>query len=115
MGAWIEIFDSVKKIIDFLSHPTWVRGLKLGGTNGSSLERRVAPHMGAWIEIMFATYSSNIAQSHPTWVRGLKLERQLSWLTSLKSHPTWVRGLKLKCNHECCRVSLSRTPHGCVD
>ena len=30
VGAWIETFVSVGFIIGFESHPSWVRGLKLG-------------------------------------------------------------------------------------
>ena len=36
-----------------MSHPTWVRGLKL----------------------IYTYHSKNELKSHPTWVRGLKLNR----------------------------------------
>ena len=32
------------------SHPTWVRGLKHGVRQRERRERRVAPYVGAWIE-----------------------------------------------------------------
>ena len=55
-----------------MSHPTWVRGLKL-----------------------FRTMQNNhTAQSHPTWVRGLKPLLASANALNIASHPTWVRGLK---------------------
>ena len=51
MGAWIEIRISIPILFFWVSHPTWVRGLK-------SLTPVTSPN---WIV------------SHPTWVRGLKL------------------------------------------
>ena len=33
-----------------LSHPMWVRGLKLNNINITFIEITVAPHVGAWIE-----------------------------------------------------------------
>ena len=55
-----------------MSHPTWVRGLKLDDDS----------------------YNRVTQKSHPTWVRGLKLALSLVPVLILKSHPTWVRGLK---------------------
>ena len=28
VGAWIETWEGMKNIAPYLSHPTWVRGLK---------------------------------------------------------------------------------------
>ena len=50
MGAWIETCGVQPKQHDNKSHPSWVRGLKLGG---------------------YMTYST-LSESHPSWVRGLK-------------------------------------------
>ena len=33
-----------------MSHPTWVRGLKLIRRNGINTRNTVAPYVGAWIE-----------------------------------------------------------------
>ena len=55
-----------------MSHPTWVRGLKL-----------------AWSKYLDENY-----QSHPTWVRGLKHFVIMTTSAPSMSHPTWVRGLK---------------------
>ena len=55
-----------------MSHPTWVRGLKLYACDRNRLS------LG----------------SHPTWVRGLKQEQRTRFECSKESHPTWVRGLK---------------------
>ena len=53
MGAWIEI-DSrdIRNLIDDVSHPTWVRGLKFDVSDLISCILLVAPYMGAWIEIL---------------------------------------------------------------
>ncbi len=81
MGAWIEIINDVIKPSFVLSHPTWVRGLKLRDRHDHLPFVHVAPHMGAWIEItLFCVNFTNLLGSHPTWVRGLKykkVERQL--------------------------------------
>ena len=55
-----------------MSHPTWVRGLKLV------------------LHLIF----EKIRTSHPTWVRGLKHGHFLKQDSQALSHPTWVRGLK---------------------
>ena len=50
-GAWIETRDSWRGMVDvLLSHPTRVRGLKLGLAYEFLLRPLVAPHAGAWIE-----------------------------------------------------------------
>ena len=56
-----------------MSHPMWVRGLKL--------YRKV----GTWMPTM----------SHPMWVRGLKHNILFNLESAKTSHPMWVRGLKL--------------------
>ena len=50
MGAWIETLTVHKHIHLRVSHPTWVRGLKLSKTQADRTDY----------------------ESHPTWVRGLK-------------------------------------------
>ena len=50
MGAWIETVKDNDVIVNNLSHPTWVRGLK----------HRLSVRL------------SLPSTSHPTWVRGLK-------------------------------------------
>ena len=55
-----------------MSHPMWVRGLKL-----------------------LMLRSKRIAlKSHPMWVRGLKRKFDFYDVTERLSHPMWVRGLK---------------------
>ena len=51
VGAWIETFAILIHVYCNMSHPSWVRGLKLVSVN--NLLRN--------------------ALSHPSWVRGLKL------------------------------------------
>ena len=74
-----------------MSHPTRVRGLKLGDWKRHE-GRGVAPHTGAWIETGMRTDISFRVMSHPTRVRGLKQLGEME-LGSING----------------------RTPHGCVD
>ena len=76
VGAWIETVNILSANTYMVSHPTWVRGLKL---------------------LMYHNIST-YCTSHPTWVRGLKLRLSRVMLHLLMSHPTWVRGLKRKSN-----------------
>ena len=100
-----------------MSHPVWVRGLKLGEGLYTSGDLSVAPRVGAWIE----TYAKHVAlgldfvaprvgawietgptiisatgnrMSHPVWVRGLKHFDRSGSRGLEPSHPVWVRGLK---------------------
>ena len=56
-----------------MSHPVWVRGLKLA-------------HIA---------HKNICKMSHPVWVRGLKQHTVFSGWAQCTSHPVWVRGLKL--------------------
>ena len=49
VGAWIETYKAVLILAQVLSHPTWVRGLKLN-TSEKNWGECVAPYVGAWIE-----------------------------------------------------------------
>ena len=61
-----------------LSHPTWVRGLKLIPLKVQVIQLQVAPYVGAWIETgKDINDIEKFKTSHPTWVRGLKLINQL--------------------------------------
>ena len=55
-----------------MSHPTWVRGLKLIGLGYNPSVDDVAPYVGAWIESSETWQKQKTIMSHPTWVRGLK-------------------------------------------
>ena len=51
MGAWIETGQmSLDSGTTFMSHPAWVRGLKLFNIIGTLCVVVVAPCVGAWIE-----------------------------------------------------------------
>ena len=56
-----------------MSHPTWVRGLKLPYLVRGAKIYVVAPYVGAWIETLSIVMIRFVILSHPTWVRGLKL------------------------------------------
>ena len=73
VGAWIETYHKYSALFWIVSHPTWVRGLKL------LPKPKPKPK----------------PKSHPTWVRGLKQLKAVYLHYKNESHPTWVRGLKL--------------------
>ena len=82
MGNWCER----------MSHPVWVRGLKLPRYAVALKYVEVAPRVGAWIETL----------------------RIGSSVSRLRSHPVWVRGLKLAVSFPLV-IARGRTPCGCVD
>ena len=82
-----------------MSHPTWVRGLKLDPNFENILHLVVAPYVGAWIETPCLASLRLYVSSHPTWVRGLKPRASPRCGCTCRSHPTWVRGLKLLSKH----------------
>ena len=86
-----------------MSHPTWVRGLKLSLIDGFQHDTHVAPYVGAWIETSRTWVAASLVQSHPTWVRGLKHHSSFALLLFPPSHPTWVRGLKHQGQRGCVR------------
>ena len=115
MGAWIETVD-VKLIGNpALSHPVWVRGLKL------------PPAYCRWIRI----------SSHPVWVRGLKhhhladpgihlgvAPRVGAWIETditgllvinLSVAPRVGAWIETATRREREKPRVSRTPCGCVD
>ena len=74
------------------SHPVRVRGLKLGFASNRPRAQSVAPRAGAWIETYKSKENTNYFLSHPVRVRGLK------------------HGLEPRY-----KITLCRTPCGCVD
>ena len=50
VGAWIETIRHTFPNWRHMSHPTWVRGLKLTEHQYDVLKTLVAPYVGAWIE-----------------------------------------------------------------
>ena len=77
-----------------MSHPVWVRGLKLIECNYRQDILDVAPRVGAWIETLRIAPPILKFESHPVWVRGLKPSSLDNALKVISSHPVWVRGLK---------------------
>ena len=74
--VWVRglklIYTLIINVI-LLSHPVWVRGLKRLYPLGKGLDGTVAPRVGAWIEtLQLSVFSSSSSSSHPVWVRGLK-------------------------------------------
>ena len=118
-----------------LSHPSWVRGLKLdAATTKRNLNKShpswvrglkhlvsifmfhyaVAPLVGAWIETVtsvMGVFSSGVAPLVGAWIETISYTLNVS---GQESHPSWVRGLKLVLLFLFC-MRCSRTPRGCVD
>ena len=103
VGAWIETDTAPLNDFETLSHPTWVRGLKLLTAKVEDIESvshptwvrglkpaivfatliaAVAPYVGAWIETQSHDSRPRCLPSHPTWVRGLKRYRQYRFVGS---------------------------------
>ena len=79
-----------------MSHPTWVRGLKLDASTALIFGELVAPYVGAWIETTKAPtfrLSAGVAPYVGAWIETSYAVR--GGTSATKSHPTWVRGLKL--------------------
>ena len=70
----LKLFVAKGIPIGTASHPVWVRGLKhFKSTLIPSISIIVAPRVGAWIETLRGEGRLTYSQSHPVWVRGLKL------------------------------------------
>ena len=98
-----------------LSHPSWVRGLKL--ITNIKMNKIIWSHP-SWVrglKPVVGDKREDLTESHPSWVRGLKLTISSYFPHSLvaplvgawietspmnkgtydtQSHPSWVRGLK---------------------
>ena len=92
VGAWIETFPSASEVSLRMSHPTWVRGLKLMITNNLL----------------------DYLQSHPTWVRGLKPLKEGEAIANAVAPyvGAWIETYN---NAFFCKYTKSRTLRGCVD
>ena len=65
-----------------VSHPVWVRGLKLIYVRCDFFKVTVAPRVGAWIETDKERLYQALEKSHPVWVRGLKPSSIISSLAN---------------------------------
>ena len=86
LQCWLEELDNA------VSHPTWVRGLKLLVTT-LSVTFLVAPYVGAWIE----TRSCNNTPNAPTVAPYVG-----AWIETLENSHCFMNGKR-------------RTLRGCVD
>ena len=116
MSAWIEILQIYRSRQNFLSHSTWVRGLKSVRTWVRESDRCVALYMSAWIEIFASPAGS------PGYI-SRTLHECVDWNTVLakqlkkepRSHSTWVRGLKYEHVARFLIQVHCRTLHECAD
>ena len=69
----LKLYQGPAEAGRYRSHPMWVRGLKHSHTHHSLQPMYVAPHVGAWIETSQLNNTIFERKSHPMWVRGLKL------------------------------------------
>ena len=72
VGVWIETYENEKAKGLFMSHPSWVCGLKHYAVSTDYVDKL----------------------SHPSWVCGLKLLKEGTENADSVSHPSWVCGLK---------------------
>ena len=78
-----------------MSHPTWVRGLKLNRVKVRSARTFVAPYVGAWIETFVCLYHPLNWEVAPYVGAWIETTQPYGDISAGLSHPTWVRGLKL--------------------
>ena len=136
MGAWIETLEPGTRALCYLSHPTWVRGLKPKLEAVISDAIPVAPYVGAWIETstpILRRLKVPVAPYVGAWIETIHTLKNMGgvlvapyvgawietpWLLNpmhiVRSHPTWVRGLKLLLFYAW-RDNIRRTLRGCVD
>ena len=97
-----------------MSHPSWVRGLKLTLVQVLSLPL-VAPLVGAWIETgAKAQEVQAFRLSHPSWVRGLKPKNMIKTYKARVVAPLVGAWIETE-NPKDLKQSYCRTPRGCVD
>ena len=97
-----------------VSHPVWVRGLKLFLLSRSRSGRRVAPRVGAWIETSLQSGLCDYIGVAPRVGAWIETDYKSQIEAHFKSHPVWVRGLKRYFCEGLPRLP-GRTPCGCVD
>ena len=114
VGAWIETAYAVRATFESLSHPMWVRGLKLTSKSEIVIIRLSHPMWVRGLKPYEAWLHLQLNVSHPMWVRGLKRRSVEMLLQRCRSHPMWVRGLKLQ-NSLVNAQRKSRALCGCVD
>ena len=99
-----------------MSHPVWVRGLKLLLWVLWLLRMTVAPRVGAWIEtesnFFINVHVLKVAPRVGAWIETDIYQEPFA---TFQSHPVWVRGLKLGIFIRIRERQVSRTPCGCVD
>ena len=83
-----------------LSHPVWVRGLKHLYFSLFIYSYFVAPRVGAWIEtssLAAVDALSRVAPRVGAWIE--TVNTPIYDFIKSKSHPVWVRGLKQERRH----------------
>ena len=91
VGAWIETSDTYDRVKQTVSHPMWVRGLKLTSKSEIVIIRLSHPMWVRGLKPYEAWLHLQLNVSHPMWVRGLKRRSVEMLLQRCRSHPMWVR------------------------
>ena len=111
VDAWIETLYMALYFSLYLSHPSWMRGLKPEHRDFAKAEQVVASLVDAWIETSpFSSVSvpREVASLVDAWIETYLIKASLSRFFS--SHPSWMRGLKLfvklKHSKKCAVASL---------
>ena len=115
MGVWIETQQLKVSTQLWVSHPSWVCGLKHTEEEIVNLIKSVTPFVGVWIETTPRPWLSLPRRSHPSWVCGLKLWRRWEHRGRKRSHT--LRGCvdwnTMKSTPA--GILLCHTLRGCVD
>ena len=115
MGAWIETSVTLSCPSINMSHPAWVRGLKLLWMEQSCIHCLVAPCVGAWIETMYASDKINVPSVAPCVGAWIETSPVLFEIRSWNVAPcvgAWIE--TPYCKHAAAEV-WCRTLRGCVD
>ena len=98
-----------------VSHPTWVRGLKLDLEQRYILEPLVAPYVGAWIETGISTAAGAAAGVAPYVGAWIETFRTLPSRTPQQVAPYVGAWIETRHTIACMTYPKCRTLRGCVD
>ena len=92
----LKLACGICEIVTDMSHPVWVRGLKLCQCSETARCAEVAPRVGAWIETCMRLDGMTaylVAPRVGAWIETRHPDDGNPYHYGT-SHPVWVRGLK---------------------
>ena len=115
VGAWIEIFNVSSTSINFLSLPSWERGLKYVLKTEQRQRKRVAPFVGAWIEMAcepFITAAPAVAPFVGAWIEILLIISCYNQIIVAPFVGAWIEIDAIPCRHHFPNQSLPSWERG---